>query len=682
MKLKRLTLNATILLIIALSCAASDVYYYIIIKNINNNIYCNEGSWPNENSTQVSDLNSAINHANSGDEVYIASGEYKITSTITLKPGVKLYGSFDDLTESTPYERKFNSVTSIDAQGSRRIITCSSINATNAYTRLDGFAIANGKLTVSGTECRGAGMYNENVTITIANCLFINNILTGSNSRGAGIYNNKANITIINCAFINNSGYHGGAVYNNNSNADIINCTFKNNKAYYNTSAQNTAISGGALYNNASNNYKTMLINCSLIGNEAKYRGGGIFNFKANLTVKHCNFINNKASNSGAEIYNQNDTTTILTHSITDTIIFNNNANQAGIYNENNNNLDFKNCALDVSITGGQVTSSDIIYLTSLDLNNLQEVKINGVPHVILSLDKSSELVNAGVFCDVSDDQLGQPRGLKVDIGSFEYQPEFLPEVVTNDFMNINNAIISLDLLMSMGSFDVDFKDIADKIEFTGIISPDWLAFNQISPLQGRFTFVDSPDDGTHTIFMNLTNALGVKEYNFTFTVKSKDEETSDNDTDADNGNSSGNDSDNDNDNDNGNGRSTPPEPPINAPSPVADDTGNNYDYNNEEAAQDMPDVPQPPALDDELNIDNGLSSEDYNNYNNFDDNNSEDNNGENNNEDNELRTPYSDDESGDIKINNIEDDDNSSLLPGRGTNLNLPLAYLAINLN
>ena len=46
MKLKRLTLNATILLIIALSCAASDVYYYIIIKNINNNIYCNEGSWP------------------------------------------------------------------------------------------------------------------------------------------------------------------------------------------------------------------------------------------------------------------------------------------------------------------------------------------------------------------------------------------------------------------------------------------------------------------------------------------------------------------------------------------------------------------------------------------------------------------------------------------------------------
>ena len=327
-----------------------------------------------------------------------------------------------------------------------------------------------------------------------------------------------------------------------------------------------------------------------------------------------------------------------------------------------------------MSITGGQVTSSDIIYLTSLDLNNLQEVKINGVPHVILSLDKSSELVNAGVSCDVSLDQLGQPRGLKVDIGSFEYQPEFLPEVVTNDFMNINNAIISLDLLMSMGSFDVEFKDIADKIEFTGIISPDWLAFNQISPLQGRFTFVDSPDDGTHTIFMTLTNALGVKEYNFTFTVKSKDEEPqeildSDTDTDTDN------DMDNDNNsssNNNDNGRST-----QSAPSIVVDDTGNNYDYNNnvkhdDEAEQDTPDATQAQASDNELNIDNGLSSEDYNNF--------DDNNGENNNEDNSPRTTDSDGEAGDINIdNNTKDEDNSDLLPSCGINLNLPLACLML---
>lgn len=653
MKLKRLTLCVIILLVTASSCAASDVYY---IKQINNNIYYKQGSWPDENLEPAESLNSAIIKAKSGDEVYISSGDYKITSTITLKPGVKLYGSFDDLTENTPEQRKFECVTSIDVSDKQncRVIECNNNEATNENTRLDGFVIANGKLSD-----KGAGMYNEKLTITIANCVFINN--NSSSSQGGAIYNKTSSTKIINCAFIGNSGNSGGAVYNNNSNVQIINCTFHDSD-------------GGAIYNTiiGNDNCTVKLVNCTLINNQAQ-QGGGVYNNQVNLIAEHCTFINNTANQKGSEIYNQaaTDASKYLTHSITDTIIFNNNnASQVGIYNDNNN-LDFKNCALNVSINGDQVTSSDIIYLTSLDLNNLQEVKINGVPHVILSLDKSSALVNAGVSCDVSLDQLGQPRGLKVDIGSFEYQPEFLPEVVTNDFMNINNAVISLDLLMSMGSFDVEFKDIADKIEFTGIISPDWLAFNQISPLQGRFTFVESPDDGTHTIFMNLTNALGVKEYNFTFTVKSKDEEPSDNDTDADNGNSSGN----DNDNDNGNGRSTPPEPPINAPSPVADDTGNNYDYNNnvkhdDEAEQDTDN--KAPASDDELidNIDNGLSSEDYNNF--------DDNNGENNNEDNDPRTTDSDGEADDINIdNNTKDEDNSDLLPGCGANLNFPLIYL-----
>ena len=661
MKLKRLTLCIIILLVTASSCPASDVYY---IKQINNNIYYNKGSWPDENSTQAESLNSAINHAQQGDEVYISSGDYKITSTITLKPGVKLYGSFDALTENTPNERKFNSVTSIDAKKECRVIECKSETANNADTRLDGFVIANGKL--SDKSDKGAGMYNDKVTITIANCVFINNILTGNGSKGAGIYNNKANITIINCAFISNQAkQQGGAIYNDKADdraVNIINCSFIQNK----TTDTGNDFRGGAIYNNNNDNKAFELINCLFFQNSS-YIGGGLYNSKTKLTSKHCTFINNTANQKGSEIYNQADTdaSKYLIHSITDTIIFNNNASQAGIYNNDNNNLDFKNCALNVSIDGGQVTSSDIIYLTSLDLNNLQEVKINGVPHVILNLDKSSVLVNAGVSCDVSLDQLGQPRGLKVDIGSFEYQPEFLPEVVTNDFMNINNAIISLDLLMSMGSFDVEFKDIADKIEFTGIISPDWLAFNQISPLQGRFTFVDSPDDGMHTIFMNLTNALGVKEYNFTFTVKSKDEESEPMPADDDNVNNNNNDN------------QAADNAPDNFPSPVADDTSNNYDYNNndkhdDEAAQNTPDATQAQASDNELNIDNGLSSEDYNNF--------DDNNGENNNEDNDPRTTDSDGEAGDINIdNNTKDEDNSDLLPSCGINLNLPLACLML---
>ena len=88
MKLMRLTLCLMILLVLAASCAASDVYY---VKKIGDDVYYKKGSWPDANPTQVTSLNAAINNARAGDEVYVAAGEYKIKQTITLKPGVKLY---------------------------------------------------------------------------------------------------------------------------------------------------------------------------------------------------------------------------------------------------------------------------------------------------------------------------------------------------------------------------------------------------------------------------------------------------------------------------------------------------------------------------------------------------------------------------------------------------------------
>ena len=140
MKLIRLTLCLMILLVLTASCAASDVYY---IKKIGNDVYYKKGSWPNENSSQDV-INTAINEAQSGDEVYVAAGEYKITKTITLNPGVKLYGGFDASTENTPAARKFENVTSIDADGSCRVIECTASSTNSAETRLDSFVITGG----------------------------------------------------------------------------------------------------------------------------------------------------------------------------------------------------------------------------------------------------------------------------------------------------------------------------------------------------------------------------------------------------------------------------------------------------------------------------------------------------------------------------------------------------------
>ena len=180
----RLTLCLMILLVLfaaaGASCAASDAYY---VKKIGNEVYYSTSSWPDENSnaTKVDSIKAAIEIANAGGEVYIAAGEYKITQTITLKPGVKLYGGFDASTENTPTDRKFENVTSIDADGSNcRVIECTDSSTNNAETRLDGFVITGGYITKKGSEGgTGAGMYNENTSLVIANCVFTGNKLTG-----------------------------------------------------------------------------------------------------------------------------------------------------------------------------------------------------------------------------------------------------------------------------------------------------------------------------------------------------------------------------------------------------------------------------------------------------------------------------------------------------------------------
>ena len=193
----RLTLCLMILLVLTASCAAADVYY---VKKIGNDVYYSKSSWPNENS-QTASINSIIESADAGDEVYVAAGEYIITETIILNPGVKLYGGFDASTENTPDKRKFNNLTRLDAKNKCRVIECMDTSSNSAETRLDGFVITGGYIDKKGSDGgTGAGMYNANTNLIIENCIF-----TG----------NKFNLTV--------NGTRGGAIYNDNSTTSIIN---------------------------------------------------------------------------------------------------------------------------------------------------------------------------------------------------------------------------------------------------------------------------------------------------------------------------------------------------------------------------------------------------------------------------------------------------------------------------
>ncbi|WP_297898330.1 right-handed parallel beta-helix repeat-containing protein [Methanobrevibacter sp.] len=106
-------------------------------------------------------------------------------------------------------------------------------------------------------------------------------------------------LTIIDSDFINNTGRYGTAIATGPSTKglNITNCNFINNKA---------SESGGALFIFSSEFNNTIIANCNFINNTA-LNGGAIYNFEGEKNITNCTFINNTASSLGGAIYNENN---------------------------------------------------------------------------------------------------------------------------------------------------------------------------------------------------------------------------------------------------------------------------------------------------------------------------------------------------------------------------------------
>ena len=201
-------------------------------------------------------LQSALDAAVSGDEIWVAAGTYKPTSDyglvasgtlvqdrlkhFRLKNGVAIYGGFAG-TESKRSRRDVQAnVTTLSGN-----IGAAGDAGDNCYhvfhhpnglgldvtAVLDGFTVtagnANGTLTVY--YVRGGGMLNDHSSPTIANCTFSGN--SASNS-GGGMENFSSSPTIMNCAFSDNSAsYYGGGMENVSGSPTITGCTFTGNSA-------------------------------------------------------------------------------------------------------------------------------------------------------------------------------------------------------------------------------------------------------------------------------------------------------------------------------------------------------------------------------------------------------------------------------------------------------------------
>ena len=291
-------------------------------------------SWANAASGDG--LQTVIDAANAGDEVWVACGTYLPTTTtdrfisFSMKNDVAIYGSFQG-TETLLSERVLScgpcSVLSgeigVAGIGDNSYSVISNEELDNTAI-IDGFEIRDGnddRAPTSAGDGLGGGLYNHGYGAggychpVVRNCLFTNN----SASWGGGAFNNGYDLgntepTYINCIFYQNHAYiEAGGMdsygVGGNASPTLYNCLFDSN-----TSATNV----GAMYcwgGNAGGNSHPVLINCVFTNNSATNGYGGAFiadNLDENgttssgsctVTLQNCILWNNNATGDGPQFY-------------------------------------------------------------------------------------------------------------------------------------------------------------------------------------------------------------------------------------------------------------------------------------------------------------------------------------------------------------------------------------------
>jgi len=279
----------------------------------------NDGSsWANA----YNNLQDALYAASNGDEIRVAEGIYRPdrglnqtlrdqTATFQLISGVTIKGGYAGFGAEEPNARDIEAYPTIldgDLNGddgpdfagyeenSYHVVTGSNTDETAV---LDGFTITGGRGDIDFRY--GAGMFNQNASPTVSNCVLRDNILL-SNGYGGGMYNQQSSPTVMNCTFTNNSAGldgAGGGMYNaEGGSPSVTECTFTGNTAY----------SGGGMCNDSVN---PVVTNCTFSQNSAVGQGGGVYNRdQSSARFSNCVFVSNNGKDGGG-MRNSNSSPTL-----------------------------------------------------------------------------------------------------------------------------------------------------------------------------------------------------------------------------------------------------------------------------------------------------------------------------------------------------------------------------------
>lgn len=269
------------------------------------------------------DLQTAINLAVEGNQIWIAQGLYLPTDTndrtisFSLKSSVEMYGGFPsdggDWASRDPLSHPTILSGDIGASGdnsdnSYHVVSGSGLDA---QAVLDGFTITSGNANGTSPNNRGGGMYLYLSDPTLSNL-----VITGNTSAniGGGIANNRSNPSLDQMTISHNLAANaGGGMSNYLSAPTLSHVDFLNNTSLLNSGGMhneqsepvlqhvlfsgNSAVDlGGAMYNEYSNAILTDVI---FTGNSSSHLGGGICNSASSPQLTDVFFSGNSAVSGG-----------------------------------------------------------------------------------------------------------------------------------------------------------------------------------------------------------------------------------------------------------------------------------------------------------------------------------------------------------------------------------------------
>jgi hypothetical protein len=354
--------------------------------------------------TSTTNLQGAINASAANDQVWVAGGIYKPTSTtdrtasFAMKNGVAIYGGFVGPTPSNPTGEtalsQRPSINPVSGQPSSSTLSGDLMgNDTPGFgNRSDNsYRVINNSSVNAGTPDRTSVL--DGFVITGGNAL----------QYGGAIYNDNSSPIIRNCSVLGNQGLYLGVVINSGGSPAFINCSLQNNQCFYES---------GAIYNSGSN---AVLTNCSLTNNYGEYTGA-IYNIASSPVLTNCSLLSNTATSSrGGAIYNNTSSHPVLINSI-----LWDNGGENTFYNldrDGVNTITIRYSLFDNTVTGYISDPTNLTTTTSPFVSSSSVVLAPGSLAIDAGLNSAPGLVG------ITTDLVGNPRimGCRVDMGAVEF---------------------------------------------------------------------------------------------------------------------------------------------------------------------------------------------------------------------------------------------------------------------